>query len=415
MSSMTAKGQPAEPHAGLSLVEVVLLIAALMALNALSIDIMLPALPQMGSDLGVVHDNDRQLILSAYLLGLGGASLIFGPVSDWLGRRPTMLAGIVLFVIGTIFAIFATTFEAMLLARLVQGIGAAAPRVVTISMVRDWYHGRQMGRVMSLAMMVFMAAPIIAPSLGQAILFLGPWRWIFIFLTLFAFALMAWCITRLPESLPPEKRLPLNPRTVARSYWFVLTNRYSLGYMLAVSCTFGALFGFINSAQQVLGEVYGLGASFTLVFAGIAAGQSVASFLNAQFVEKYGLRMLSHCALVLFVIVSAIASVLAFTENMNLWGYVVFQALGIFLFGFIGPNFNSMAMEPLGAMAGAGSAMVGFVTTTIGALLGASIGALFNGSVVPLTLGYFVVGSIAVGIVLWTEGGRLFKPMHEDQ
>lgn len=414
MSSTTAKGQPSVPHAGLSLIELVLLIAALMALNALSIDIMLPALPQIGDELGVVHENNRQLILSSYLLGLGAASLIFGPVSDWLGRRPTLLTGILLFIVGAVLSLFAQSFETMLTARALQGIGAAAPRVVTISMVRDWYSGRQMGRIMSLAMMVFMAAPILAPTVGQGILFLGHWHWIFIFLTAFSFALMLWCFARLPESLPTEKRLGLNPRTVARSYWLVLTNRFALGYMLAVSCAFGALFGFINSAQQIFNGVFGLGASFTLVFALIAAGQSVAAFLNSQLVERFGLRKLSHGALLMLIGVSAVGATLALTGSMTLWTYYAFQALVMFFFGFIAPNFNSMAMEPLGAFAGAGSAMVGFVTTTLGAVLGASIGALYNGTTIPLTLGYLLLGTTALIIVLITERGRLFHPMHKD-
>ncbi|MTI19036.1 Bcr/CflA family efflux MFS transporter [Rhodobacteraceae bacterium RKSG542] len=397
----------------MSFPEFVALIAALMALNALSIDIMLPGLPDIGKDFGLTDPNERQLLITSYLVGLAFASLIFGPISDWIGRKKVLLFGIVLFAFGAFLSAMSDTFGTLLLSRAVQGIGAAAPRVVTVSMVRDWYEGRQMGRVMSLAMMVFMAAPILAPSIGQSILFIGPWEWIFAFLTLFGVCLLAWCYTRLPESLEPENRRRMSFGFVLNAYKTVLTTRLTFGYMLAMSFVFGGLMSFINSAQQIFVDIFDLGTTFPIVFAVIAASLSLASYLNARFVEKYGLRRLSHMALFGYTAVSIIHAIVALSGLSNLATFICLQMLIMFFFGFIGPNFNTMAMEPLAKIAGTGSAMIGFFSTLVSALLGAAVGAMFDGTIIPFTLGFSTFGILAMITVYITEGGEFMKPQHE--
>ncbi|WP_310618989.1 multidrug effflux MFS transporter [Flexibacterium corallicola] len=413
MSSSTVDHAAASPHSGIGFLEFIALLAALMALNALSIDIMLPALPLIGEDLAVYDPNNRQLLITAYLTGLAVASLVFGPLSDWLGRKKVLLFGLALFTVGTVFSATAETFETMLIARVIQGVGAASPRVMSISMVRDWYSGRQMGRVMSLAMTVFMIAPIVAPSIGQSVLLVGPWRWVFFLLTVVGTVILLWSALRLPESLPPENRRKIGFRSVLSAYKSTLTIRLTFGYMLAASLVMGCLFGFINSSQQIFMDVFKLEESFPLIFGFIALSLAASSFINAQLVERWGLRKLSHAAVLCFTLVNIINAIIGYTEHASLWNFVLLQFVAMFFFGFIGANFNTMAMEPLGKIAGTGSAMLGFFTTMVGALLGAGIGHFFDHSTLPYTLSCAILGLAATLVVFITEKGRLFNPHYE--
>lgn len=412
MSHSTQGGTAAvSPHPGMSFAEFVAMIAALMALNALAIDVMLPALPNIGEALDVQLENDRQKILIAYLVGFGGAQLIYGPFSDRFGRRPILLGGLGLYTAASVLSLVAGSFEHLLLARLLQGIGCAAPRVVALSIVRDCYSGRQMGRVMSLAMMVFMAIPILAPSIGQLLLFVAPWRAIFGMLMLGGLACFAWCLVRLPETLPVDRRTPLEPAAIFGSYRQTVTTRITVGYMAATALVFGALFGFIASAQQVFVDVFGLGALFPLVFAGVALCMSAASFLNSRLVGSIGMRRLSHGALIAFTLLGFLQVLLAVNGQDNLPVFLAILCMTMFLFGFIGPNFNALAMEPVGRIAGTASSVLGFGTTLGGAIMGYFIGQQFDGTIVPLTLGYGIFGLAAVAVVLVTERGRLFHPV----
>ncbi|MFW5834947.1 MAG: multidrug effflux MFS transporter, partial [Pseudomonadota bacterium] len=358
------------PHPGLGFREFVAGVAGLMALNALSIDVMLPGLPAIGEALGVDEPNHRQLVLGAYLLAFGGAQLFWGPLGDRFGRRPVLLVGIAIYVAATVVAATAQSFEALLWARFVQGLGVASTRVLALALARDCYGGREMGRVVSLAMMVFMVVPILAPSLGQLILFVAPWRWIFGLLLVGGIAMLLWVALRLPETLPPERRRPLAPARVKEAFVITLTTRVTLGYMLAQGVFFGALFGFITSAQQVMQDVYGVGAWFTVLFALIALALTAASFLNARYVLRIGLRRLTHGALVGCVALSAVHLLLALAGLDPLPVFVAFQAATLFLFGFVAPNANALAMEPLGHVAGTASAVIGTTQTLLGALLG---------------------------------------------
>lgn len=404
----------AAPHPGMSFAEFVAMIAALMALNALAIDAMLPALPNIGDALGVAQENDRQKVLIAYLVGFGAAQLFYGPVSDRFGRRIILLGGLGLYTAASVLSVVADTFDHLLLARLLQGIGCAAPRVVALSVVRDCYDGRQMGRVMSLAMMVFMAVPVIAPSVGQLILLFAPWRAIFLMLTAGGIAMFAWCAIRLPETLHPQYRGTLEISSVLDAYRTTVTTRITVGYMTATALIFGALLGFIASAQQIFVGIFDLGIWFPAVFAAVALCISAASFLNSRLVERYGMRPLSHAALVGFTALGFLQAGLALLGFQSLPVFLVILGATMFLFGFVGPNFNALAMEPLGRIAGTGSSVLGFVTTLGGAILGFFIGQLFDGTVVPTALGYAGFGLIAIFVVGLTEGGRMFRPAERD-
>ncbi|MEO1090736.1 MAG: multidrug effflux MFS transporter [Pseudomonadota bacterium] len=399
-----------EPHPGVGFVEFVALVAGLMALNALSIDVMLPGLPAIGDALGVTEPNHRQLVLGAYLVAFGGAQLFYGPLTDRYGRRPVLLAGIALYVVATLVAAMASSFEEMLWARFVQGLGAASTRVIAVAIARDCYGGREMGRVMSLAMMVFVAVPILAPSIGQLVLFVAPWRWIFGLLFVGGLGLLLWVALRLPETLSVEHRLPLSLRAVAGAFASALTTRVAAGYMLAQGIYFGALFGFIASAQQILQDVYGVGDWFTVLFAVIALALTVASFLNARYVRRVGLRRLAHGGLAGCALLSSVHLALALLDLDPLFLFVALQAATLFLFGFVAPNMNALAMEPLGHIAGTGSAVVGTAQTLVGAILGTLVGQAFDGTVVPLVTGYVVFSVGALAVIFWTERGRLFQP-----
>jgi DHA1 family bicyclomycin/chloramphenicol resistance-like MFS transporter len=395
-------------HYGVSFGEFVALIAALMAVNALAIDVMLPALPQIGVSLAVADANGPQAVIISYLFGLGGAQLIFGPLSDRYGRRPILLAGLTLFVVAGLVAAFAQSFEQLLAARLAQGVGAAAPRVIAISLARDCYGGRAMGRVMSLAMMVFMSVPIVAPSLGQIILMFGSWRWVFGTLVIGGAALVAWTSLRLPETLPPQDRRSLSASAVGSACREVLTTRVTVGYMLAMSLTHGALFGFVTSAQQIFVDVFDTGRLFAVFFAMIAGTLGVAAFLNSRLVGRHGMRRLSHGATIAFIGINALHFLVALGGLESLAVFMVMQSLTLLVFGFIAPNFNALAMDPMGHIAGTASSLIGFFTTTAGAALGYFTGQAFDGSVLPFTLANLLWGAAALVVIFVTERGRLF-------
>jgi len=392
--------------------EFVALIAMMMALNALAIDAMLPALPAIGTALGVVTENSRQWVITAYLLGFGVAQIIYGPLADRYGRKPVLMIGLALYVLFSVLAAFSPTFETLILARIGSGIGAAALRVLAVSIVRDRYSGRTMARVMSLSFLVFLGVPILAPTLGQLILNVAPWRWIFGVLAVAGGAFTLWAAIRLPETLRREDRLPIQVDRIAAAFREALTNRRSMGYTLAMTAITGSLFGFINSSQQIFFDVFEEPALFTIFFGLMAGGVAIASLLNARLVERLGSRLISHTALMGFITMGVIHSVVTLSGHETIWAFAVLQGLTMFCFGLIAGNFGAMAMEPMGHIAGTASSAQGFISTTAGSTLGFLIGQQFNGTVTPLALGITACGVLALIAVLFAEQGRLFTARH---
>ncbi|MCO5729972.1 multidrug effflux MFS transporter [Rhizobium sp. SSA_523] len=390
------------------------MMAMLMALNALAIDIMLPALQEIGAALDVSDVNDRQFIVSSYLFGFGFAQLIYGPISDRFGRRKPMIFGLTLYIICALAIVAVPSFSGLLLLRFIQGAGAASTRVITVSIVRDVYGGRAMAEVMSLIMMVFMIVPIIAPGTGQLIMLGGDWHLIFLFIAVMAVAILVWMTMRLPETMAPEDMRPLTLRSVIGGFRIVLTNRIALCYTISATFIFGALFGFINSAQQIYVGIYGLGAWFPLAFAAVAAFMSLSSFLNARLVGRFGMRRLSHASLLSFIAITVtwLAVQVFAWQPMPFLLFLSFFGLAMFMFGWIGANFNSLAMEPLGHVAGTASAVLGFMSTVGGAAIGALIGQAFNGTALPMVAGFCAVSFIGLFFVLLAERGKLFQPQN---
>ena len=378
------------------------------SLVALSIDAMLPALPEIGRDLGVQRDNDNQLIISLLFLGLAGGQLIYGPISDRTGRKPAIYAGYGLFIIGCLLSLLATSFPMMLVGRVIQGIGVAGPRIVTIALVRDQYEGRAMARVMSFVMTVFILVPIIAPAVGQGLLLVAHWRAIFGLYLGLALMTGLWFALRQPETLSPDRRIPFSWRRIAAAIREILANRIAFGYTLAAGLVSGAFIGYLNSAQQIFQDQYKLGPQFPLYFAILALSLGSASFLNARLVMRYGMRPLSSRSLLAMagfsILFGAIAYVLA--GHPPLWALMTYFLLTFFCVGILFGNLNALAMEPLGHIAGVGAAVVGALSTLISLLLGTLIGQGYNGTVLPL-VGGFMILSIASGIVMrWIKGGQ---------
>ena len=392
--------------------EFVVVIASIMALNPLAMDIMLPALPDIAATFQIKIANRPQEVLSTFLIGFGVGQFIMGPLSDRFGRRPVLVDGMVLYGIASLLAIMAQSFETLLLARALQGLGTAATRVIATSIVRDCYAGRRMASVMSLAMMVFIAVPVVAPSFGQAVMLLTQWRGIFIVLTLYGAFALIWSALRMPETLPVEERKSLALRDVLSAFRQTITNRQTLGYALAAGFVQGALFAFVFIAQQVFVDIYKLGRYFPLAFAAAAIGVAAAGFLNARLVGRIGMRVMSHGALVGFAVVAAITVAAAGFQMLPLSLFMPLAALMMFSFGLMIANFTALAMEPQGHIAGTASSLYGSITTLLGIGIGTIIGQDYNGTLLPFATGFFICALAALAIVGVTEKGRLFVPHH---
>ena len=297
-----------------------------------------------------------------------------------------------------------------MLARFIQGASAGATRVVATTIIRDFYSGRRMAEIMSVVMLIFAAAPILAPSIGLGVLSLfGNWHSVFLALAIYAFIVAVWSMVRLPETLKPENRTALRPDTIFKSYKSVFTNRISIGYMLASAFIFANLFSYIAASEQIYSDVFGIGASFPFWFAGVAGCMAISNLTNSKLVRSVGMRRLSHTALLVMLIANILHALLSISGHETFVSFYILMVISFLAMGFVGANFNATAMEPLGRIAGTGSALYGFTTTFGSGVIGGWIASFYDGTTGPLFVGNALALGAAFSIICLTERGRLFS------
>jgi MFS transporter, DHA1 family, multidrug resistance protein len=387
--------------------EMVIMMAMLMALNALAIDSMLPALPAIAEGLNVLVANDRQYIISAYLIGMGVGSLFYGPLADRFGRKGVLVPTLWAYTLLALGSGLATSFPIMIALRFTHGLVSAALGVVVVAVIRDLFVGDAMAKRMSLIFLVFMIVPIIAPTMGAGVSAVAGWRAIFIVLAVMSVVMLLW-LRRLPETLDPDDARSLDFRTIFNGWSVVTRHRRAAGYMLSAAMMQGALFGYLNSSEQIIAEVFDARAEFPLVFACVAIGIAVANFSNARIVERFGARRVSQTAVFAFIVTSIAQIIAAVSGVETLVVFTMLMMVNVGLIGFIGSNFGSIAMEDFGHMAGVASSYQSFARTLIGAVIGALIGQQYNGTSLPLAYAFLGCAIIGLLLVLWAERGHLF-------
>jgi len=412
VSDVNAGARVPSGHRPMGFLEFVVVIASIMALSPLAMDMMLPALSNIRSGFQIADANRPQMVLSIFMVGFGVAQIIMGPLSDRFGRRPVLLAGMIVYCFAGLLAIMAPSFESLLLARAIQGLGTAATRVIATSIIRDCYAGLHMASVMSLAMMVFIALPVIAPSFGQMVMLLTHWRGIFVLLMLYGVIVLAWSALRLPETLPKEMRKSLAIPQVLSAFRQTVTNRQTLGYALAAGGVQGSQFAFVLCSQQIFTEIFMLGHYFPVAFAACAIGVPIAGCLNSRIVGRIGMRVISHGALTGFALVAVALLVAVKKQTLSLPICMTLVSLMMFASGLMVANFTALALEPQGTIAGTASSLYGTITTLLGIGIGSTIGQYYDGSLLPFATGFLLCTLVALAVVLVTEKGRMFQRHH---
>jgi MFS transporter, DHA1 family, multidrug resistance protein len=384
--------------------EFIILVSIMFGMIAFGTDTMLPAFPEIAKDLELLNVNKAQLIISSFILGTGVGQLISGPISDTFGRKPIITIGLIIFILACIAAYYAETLEMMLVARFIQGLGISAPRTVTMALIRDLYSGRKMAQVMSLAMAIFVLVPALAPSIGQLLFVNFGWRSIYLAFIAFALIGLLWLNLRQPETLPFEQRKKFSSTEFLRAFKIVITNSAVVKYTVTLALGFGALFGYLNSAQQIFVDTLGAGMKFPMYFAIISILAAPASFLNAALVMKYGMKLLATIGFALQIIFAIITILIINQDFISMeWLLVIFiswSVIAFFLKGLYFGNLNALAMEPMGEIAGMASAIIGASATMLGILIAIPIGLAFNGTATPVLFGYITCSSLALILML---------------
>ncbi len=385
--------------------EFVALIALLNSLGALAIDAMLPALPQIAASLGVADGNDKQWVVSSMFLGFGVGQLFYGPISDSIGRKKAIYAGVAVFLVGCLLSIYASTYPLFLLGRVLQGAGAAASRTVSFALIRDQYEGRTMAKVASLIMSVFILVPAVAPAIGQAILKVAPWRAIFVVLFAQAVIGLTWFAKRQRETLAKHDRTPLSLKEMRRAAAVVFKNRIAMGYTLVGGLVSGSFIAYLSSTQQIFVDQYGAGDQFALYFGILALAIGCATVTNSRLVLRLGMHLLSTIGLVVMTAFSCcfLMVVWKFDGTPPLWAFMAYLLPVFFCVGLLFGNLNAMAMEPMGHVAGMASAVIGSLTTLISLAIGAGVSQSYNGTLYPLVGSFAAMGALSLGVSWWTR------------
>lgn len=395
----------------ISMKEFIVLMAYLTALVALSIDAMLPALGVMAAELQVERHNNIQLVVGFLFTGMMVGQVAYGPLADAIGRKPTLYIGIALFMVGSLISWQATNLPIMLLGRMIQGLGVSSPRIVTMAIVRDKFHGRDMAYVMSMVMGVFIMVPAIAPTIGFAIIHAFGWRAIYLFYIIAAAFGAIWTYFRLTETLTEENRRPFKLGPIWRGFKEAATTRMTLGYTLCSGVAFGAMLGYLHSTQQIFEEMFQTGDRFALYFGALALSVGAAFFSNSALVRRLGMRRITRSALIVLMASSALFFPYALYAMPTLLAFMLFASLSFFCLGLTFGNMGAMALEPMGHMAGLASAFMGSVSTAVSLVLGTIIGQLYDGTLAPLAGGFFFLSTLAYLIMQHTERGHQPSPI----
>jgi DHA1 family bicyclomycin/chloramphenicol resistance-like MFS transporter len=399
---------------GLGRKELVVLTAWTMALHSLAIDGMLPALDEIARTFQVADPNERQLVVGLFLLSTGAGSLVPGLLADRFGRKKLLMISLGCYVVFGLACSLVQSFDQLLVMRVLQGLGASGLMVLPGAIIRDQFEGDAMARIFSLISAVFITVPVIAPSLGQAVMELAGWRAIFVGLGVMGMVMMIWAGIRLPESLHPEFRQEIKPRVLARNMWIAASSRAAVGYVIGTGLVIGTVFGYVNSAQQLVGEHFGAGVMFPYVFGGTAIMMAVASITNSRIVERFGARRVSHAGLLTFIVVSALQVWVSHSSHSAelLW-FIPLMAANLALLGFLGANFSSIAMQPFAEIAGAASSIQAFVRMVLASLIGIAIGQAYDGTARPLAWSLLGAALLALCLILFSERGKLFRRLYE--
>ncbi len=393
--------------------EFLALLAMATALGALGVAIFLPALADIRAELGLPPDSTAVAgLVSAYFIGLASGQVVFGPISDRIGRRRTLFLGFGVYIVGALAATLSTSLTLLLVSRLVWGLGGSVGRVVTVAAIRDTHSGEQMSRAMSLILAVFLLVPVVAPLLGAGIVAVASWRWVFGVCVICAVAMSLWAL-RMPETLPPERRLELRFGRIATAARFVLTDRRAVGYTLATTALFGAFMSYLASSEIIIDQAFGRPEAFPYVFAGLSIVMGVGMMTNARIVERLGTRTVSNRALLLYVVfaLGLVAIAIPSGGRPPLWLFLVGMSGLLIAHALIIPNYNSISMTNMAPVAGTASAVVGSTQMAGGAALGALVDQSFDGTVLPLWSAFAVFGIVALGIILVVERGH---PLRSD-
>ena len=389
--------------------EFILLLATIQALVACAVDGMLPALGVMAAQLHAGDPNRQQLVVGVFLIGMGLGALFPGPLADRFGRRPVLFACLSIYVVPMVLCAIVRDFNTLVVLRLVQSLGCSGLTVVPLAIIRDRFEGDRMARSLSMVSMVFMIAPMAAPSAGQFILDGMGWRWIFGILAGLGTVVMLWAWARLPETLPSAARQTIRFGAIAKNMRMVVQTRASCGYVGACALLMSCTWGYINSSQQLIAGHFGAGRLFPLIFGVLALGMSLANFINSRIVVHFGARRVSHMALLMYLVAAAAQVVLAFSPGQTLWQFAGVMALTLGMSGFLVANFGSIALEPFGRAAGSAASVQYFLRTVLGSLLGALIGQSYDGTARPLAGALLVAGMASLLLVLFSERGNLFS------
>lgn len=380
--------------------EFIALMALYVALMAMSIDTILPALSIIGNEFGVTNENHAQYIIGVLFLGFTFGQIFYGPLADSFGRKKTVYVGVIIFIIGNILCTHTEEFSLMLLGRFLQGFGAASPRIMAVAITRDLYKGREMARVISFIMTIFLIIPVVAPSFGQSILFVASWKTIFNIFLLAAVIIMIWTYFRLPETLKKTDIKKFNFKVIIQDFSIVLKNKITLGYATCAGLIFGALTGYLISSRQIFQDYFETGELFPLYFAASAISLGIASLINSAIVRKYGMRLICEIGIIATIAMSAIFLPLSFMQDqMPLWVFMIYILITFFCLGLQFGNLNALAMEPMGHYAGTASSVVGFISSGVSVATGTLIGQSYNNTLHPMFIGFLILSSFSFMIL----------------